>query len=162
MTAATSTRVVIGCVPDADLGSNGRAHWAVKARKAKALRQFVYYSTREDAPEQPMTGPVQLTISVGWPKGRKRHDDDNMVTLCKSLVDGMTDAGYWRNDRQVTIRRPIDQQPWSQWEKQGGWLYPHGVISVEVICDNSTNEMPTRCANSRGRGAPTRPGKEVR
>lgn len=132
MTAAVAHRVVLGCVPDPELSPNARVHWAVKARKTKQLREYVGYVTRESAPPEPLTGPVTLRISVGWPKGRKRHDDDNMVSLCKAVIDGMTDAGWWLNDSQVTIARPIEQQPWNRWEKQGGWLYPYGCMSIDV------------------------------
>ena len=132
MSTATIYRAVIGTVPDAELGSNGRLHWAVKARRVKALREFVYWQTRDHAPAQPFTGPVVVTVSVGWPKGRKRHDDDNMVSLLKAAIDGMTDAGWWLNDSQVTIKRPIEQQPWGRWEKHGGWLYPHGCMTIDV------------------------------
>jgi Holliday junction resolvase RusA-like endonuclease len=132
VTVATVYRTIVPCVPDAQIGSNGRLHWAVKARRVKSLREFVYWATKADAPDKPFTGPVVLTISVGWPVGRKRHDDDNMVSLLKTCVDGMTDAGWWVNDSQVSIKRPIKQEPWSKWRDVGGWLYPSGCLVIDV------------------------------
>ena len=132
MSAAIIQRVIIPCVPDADLGSNGRLHYMVRARKVRQLREYVYWQTRESAPSSPLTGRVVLTISVGWPRGRKRHDDDNMVSLCKTIIDGMTDAGWWVNDSQVSIKRPIEQQPWGRWQKEGGWRYPDGCMVVDI------------------------------
>jgi hypothetical protein len=69
---------------------------------------------------------------VGWPVGRKRHDDDNMVSLLKTVCDGMTDAGWWINDSQVSIKRPIKQEPWGKWRDIGGWLYPSGCLVIDV------------------------------
>ena len=132
MNVATVQRVIIPTVPDSELGSNGRLHWAVKARKVKQLREYVGYVARENAPPEPITGPVVLTISVGWPKGRKRHDDDNMVSLMKAVIDGLTDAGFWADDRLVTIARPIVQRTWGEWGDAAGWQYPGGVISLEI------------------------------
>lgn len=133
MTAAVRTvyRTTVGCVPDADLSSNSRAHHMVRYRKVKALREFTKYQTREDVPPEPFTGPVKVTVSIGWPKGRKRQDPTNVEFCLKSVIDGMTDAGWWVNDKQVTIER-IVQQTWSDWKEQGGWLHPHGVMTLEV------------------------------
>jgi Holliday junction resolvase RusA-like endonuclease len=132
VSAAVAYRVVLGCVPDAEIGPNGRLHPMARARKVRQLREFVGWSARESAPAEPMTGPVVLRIAVGWPKGRRRHDDDNLVGLMKAVVDGMTDAGWWRNDRQVTIARPIEQQRWTDWRENGGWLYPAGCMTIDI------------------------------
>lgn len=132
MSVGTIYRTTVSCVPDADLSLNARVHHMARARKARALREFVGWQTREDAPPEPFAVPVLVTVSVGWPKGRKRHDDDNMVGLLKSVIDGMTDAGWWTNDRLVTIRRPIEQQAWSRWERHGGWCHPAGVMVIDV------------------------------
>ena len=128
----TVYRTTISTVPDADLSSNSRAHYMVKARKVKALREFTYYQTRQDAPETPIAGPVMLTVAIGWPKGRKRQDPSNVAHCIKGAVDGMTDAGWWLDDKQVTIREPIQQQTWGEWQERGGWLHPNGVITIDV------------------------------
>jgi Holliday junction resolvase RusA-like endonuclease len=151
VTVATVYRTICPCVPDADLSPNARVHWRVRARKVKALREFVYWATKADAPIEPFTGPVVLTISVGWPVGRKRHDDDNMVSLCKTIVDGMTDAGWFVNDSQVSIERPIKQEPWGRWKEQGGWLYPSGVLVIDCYQgDNYEDENPRAAQTAVG------------
>ena len=133
MTVGTVRRVIVPCVPDSDIGPNGRLHWAVKARKVKQLREFVGWHARENAPDEPMTGAVVLRVSVGWPKGRKRHDDDNMVALLKAVQDGLTDAGWWKDDANVSIERPVDQQLWGEWSRHGGGLYDRGVMTIDVM-----------------------------
>jgi Holliday junction resolvase RusA-like endonuclease len=135
MSVTTVYRTIVPCVPDADLSPNARVHWGVRARKVANLRNFVGWAVKADAPDEPFAGPVVLTISVGWPVGRKRHDDDNMVSLLKTVVDGMTDAGWWVNDSQVSIKRPIKQEPWSKWKNIGGWLYPSGCLVIDVEVD---------------------------
>jgi hypothetical protein len=46
-------------------------------------------------------------------------------------VDGLTDAGYWEDDRLVEFGR-LSQQTWGQWQEQGGWLYGHGVMTIDI------------------------------
>jgi Holliday junction resolvase RusA-like endonuclease len=132
VSVATVYRTIVPCVPDSDLSPNARVHWRVRARKVASFREFVGWATKSDAPPEPFAGPVVLTVSVGWPVGRKRHDDDNMVALCKTMVDGITDAGWWVNDSQVSINRPIKQESWGKWKDIGGWLYPSGCLVIDV------------------------------
>jgi Holliday junction resolvase RusA-like endonuclease len=127
----TIRRTILPCVPDADLSPNARVHWRVRARKVRALREFVCWSSKADAPSVPLTGKVVLHVAIGWPKGRKRHDPTNVPTLLKAVVDGLTDAGWWEDDRLVEFGT-LSQQTWGQWEKQGGWLFPGGVMTVDI------------------------------
>jgi Holliday junction resolvase RusA-like endonuclease len=132
VSVATVYRTIVPCVPDADLSPNARVHWRVRARKVKALREFVYYATRGDAPVVPFSGPVVLSVAIGWPKGRKRHDPTNVPTLLKAVVDGLTDAGWWADDNLVEFGR-LSQQTWGQWQEQGGWLYgSSGVMTIDI------------------------------
>lgn len=130
----TVYRTTIGCVPESDLSANRsmRVHPMRRHRLTKALREFTYWQAREDAPPEPLTGPVMVTIGIGWPKGRKRQDPSNVGHCLKPVIDGLTDAGYWMDDKQVTIREPIQQQTWGEWQDRGGWLHPHGVMTIEV------------------------------
>ena len=129
---ATVYQVNIAGVPDADLSANARSHWAVKARKVKALREFAGWQARENAPPEPISGPVMVRVSIGWPKGRKRQDPTNVEHCLKAVIDGLTDAGFWADDRLVTIARPIVQRTWGEWGDAAGWQYPGGVISLEI------------------------------
>lgn len=61
MSVGTIYRTTVSCVPDADLSLNARVHHMARARKARALREFVGWQTREDAPPEPFAVPVLLT-----------------------------------------------------------------------------------------------------
>lgn len=132
MTSATVYRVIVDVVPDVDVSSNSRAHPMAKARKVKALRQLAYYRAREGGPRAPMSGPVQVRALINWPKGRKKQDPSNVEHCLKAYVDGITDAGWWSNDKQVHIQQPIEQVSWGQWSKQGGVIYGQGCVVFDV------------------------------
>jgi Holliday junction resolvase RusA-like endonuclease len=127
----TIRRTIVPCVPDADLSPNARVHWRVRARKVQALREYVRWTTKDDAPSTPLVGPVVVSISIGWPKGRKRHDPTNVPTLLKAVVDGLTDAGWWEDDKLVEFGR-LSQQTWGDWKEQGGWLFGSGVMTIDI------------------------------
>lgn len=122
-------RVILSCVPDADLSPNARLHPLAKARKVRQLREFAGWSAREYAPAAPLAGPLIVTVMVCWPKGRKRHDADNVFV--KPALDGLTDAHIWHDDRQVRELR-VRQQVWSEWGNEGGALYPQGCIVIDI------------------------------
>jgi len=48
---------------------------------------------------KPQTGPLAVSISV-YPPDQRKRDLDN---LCKSLLDAMTDAGFWEDDSQIDL-----------------------------------------------------------
>ena len=128
---ATIYRSVFACVPDQDLNANARVHYMVRARKVAQLREFIGWSAREYAPLEPFTVSVEVMVSIGWPKRRRRQDPSNVSHCLKAVIDGMTDAGWWEDDKLVTLL-PVRQQVWSEWRDVGGALYPHGVMTVDV------------------------------
>jgi Holliday junction resolvase RusA-like endonuclease len=81
-------------LPLADLhNSNDRSHWAVVARKRKALRAL---AKREASRELPVFfGPVALDVTFQFPT-KHRRDLDN-VDL-KPLIDGIVDANVLEDD----------------------------------------------------------------
>ncbi len=128
-----------GTVPEVELSANGRpGHWRVRWKKAKALRDFAYYASRDHAPATPFTGPVKIRATICWPNGRRRQDDTNVEHCLKSLVDGMTDAGYWVNDSQVEFIKPIYQVPWGTWRDRYDHDYPYGFVRFVVEGDAMT------------------------
>lgn len=94
--------VVIPGTPDACLSLNGRAHWRVKNKHAKAYRQTAKYAAMAARAEQgPIRGAVMVHYVFAWEKGRKRMDFDNLVGLAKPALDGLVDAGIMGDDRYV-------------------------------------------------------------
>jgi Holliday junction resolvase RusA-like endonuclease len=132
VSTATIYRTVIATVPHEDLSANARVHHMARARRVKELREFTYWQTRQDAPSAPIAGRMGVSVTIGWPKGRKRQDATNVGHCLKAIVDGMTDAGWWVNDKQVTIREPIEQQSWGEWNKRCGAMYPHGWVVLDI------------------------------
>lgn len=133
MTVAARTvyRTTVGCVPDADLSPNARTHHMVRARKIRQLRQFVGWSARVDAPARPIEGPVAMTVTIGWPKRRPGMDLDNATSCLKGPIDGIVDAGFLVDDKQI-VALTVRQQKWSEWKDSGGWLHPQGLMAFEI------------------------------
>lgn len=42
-----------------------------------------------------------LEIRVAWEKRRSIPDFDNCIVMMKGVIDGVTEAGFMENDRQV-------------------------------------------------------------
>ena len=127
MTAAAVWRTVIDCVPDPDLSPNARVHHQVRARKARQMRQYVGWAARQDSPREPIAGPVVLTVTIGWPKRRPGMDIDNATSCLKSSIDGLVDAGFIRDDKQIVELR-VRQRKWSEWKDVGGWKHGAGCM----------------------------------
>jgi len=127
----TVYRAVIGTVPEPELSPNARTHRMVRARKQRELREFTHWSVRETAPESPLTGRVTVTVTIGWPKRRPGMDIDNATACLKGAIDGVVDAGYLVDDKQIAELR-VRQRPWKEWGELGGWQYPHGCMVFDI------------------------------
>lgn len=78
--------------------SNHRTHWAVKAGKARAMREAARAAC---ADLEPITGPVALTVTFGFPDRRPRDLDNYSI---KAAIDGAVDAGILTDDRSTVLR----------------------------------------------------------
>lgn len=126
----TIYRTTIGCVPDPELSPNARVHRMVRSRKARQMRQYVGWCARQDAPREAIGGPVVLTVTIGWPKRRPGMDIDNATACLKSSIDGLVDAGFIRDDKQIAELR-VRQRKWSEWGDECGWLHPAGCMTFD-------------------------------
>lgn len=87
-------------------GSNGRDHWAAKAKLTKADRLLARITGGTVSPAMPLRF-VALTIAYRV-KGKQGPDVDNAISRCKAYLDGLTDAGWWVDDRVlVEIRAAV-------------------------------------------------------
>lgn len=86
-------------------GSNSRAHWCVRQRAAKGDRFLAAVEARLHGLVGLISNPI---VTVEWyAKTRRLLDCDNALSRCKSYIDGLTDAGWWEDDkdiREMTIR----------------------------------------------------------
>jgi len=48
-----------------------------------------------------LSGPVVLEVVIAYERGRKIPDWDNAVAMLKAAIDGVTLAGFMKNDKQV-------------------------------------------------------------
>jgi Holliday junction resolvase RusA-like endonuclease len=96
--------VTIPMVPPAALTPNRayrRGGWQPRRAAAAMLRHATWACAVNLRPEEPMVGQMMVSAVIRWPKGRRRLDYDAAVAVLKPVLDGLTDAGWWRDDRQV-------------------------------------------------------------
>ena len=80
-------------------GSNARSHWSVRSRTAKSDRYVAFGTARSLVPRKPLSNPH---VVIDWHCPTKRLIDcDNALSRCKSYLDGLTDAGWWADDRAI-------------------------------------------------------------
>lgn len=93
---------------------------AVKQAKALLMSALM-----EHRPPEPMTGPLALTVTWLYPKGRNhkagewrstKPDTDNIEKLLK---DCMTKCGFWKDDAQV-VRETV------------GKLWAEDPVGIEI------------------------------
>jgi hypothetical protein len=80
-------------------GSNSRSHWVVRSRTAKSDRYVAFGIAGGRVLRKPLSA---AHVVIDWHCPTKRLIDcDNALSRCKSYLDGLTDAGWWADDRAV-------------------------------------------------------------
>ena len=97
--------IVVPGSPSPELAPNRRAHGFAKAAATRQHRQDACYAAYAVAPHAidvpGFLGPVAVSVLIRWGKGHRRHDLDSCAVCAKPYLDGLTDAGIWRDDRQI-------------------------------------------------------------
>lgn len=83
------------------ISANDRAHWAVKARATRHLRELAAVTARQVEP----VGVVHVAAFIGYLRNGKA-DPSNAAPTIKALLDGMTDAGVWPDDDSTHVIGP--------------------------------------------------------
>lgn len=100
-----SITITIPCAPPSTLLPNQKRkkHWGTIAKATRELRECAKYAAREQMPNDwtPYTGPVVLTLYVGYGRRRRIPDLDASAHACKGIIDGLTDAGVMVDDEIV-------------------------------------------------------------
>ena len=80
--------------PPRSLSPNARIHWARKAKDAKQCRLTAFAQTKlAGVGKGDFDLPASLKVTcVFAPPDHRRRDLDNMLSACKSLLDGVSDA----------------------------------------------------------------------
>ena len=102
-------------LPPQELRPNWRGHWAAKARKTKEYRSRAKWAAIRELGELGDPGDLVNHLPVDQASVRitmlnktaRKMDQDNLIASCKAAMDGLTDAGVWSDDRDVTILSPI-------------------------------------------------------
>ncbi len=123
--------VIVPLAPPRECSPNYHGHWRAKAKAVKALRTAAYWYGYQARPSKPFTGPVVLRARIGWPKGRRYQDTSNAAASLKGLLDGLQDAAWFLDDRDVTVL-VVEQLTWGQFGKATQGLYPAGYVDCTV------------------------------
>lgn len=83
--------------PDAALSPNGRVHYMTRHRAVSKYRELArYLGDGQKRLKKPVCAVLPLVAT------RRRRDLDNVLASLKSALDGLTDAGWWSDDHDIT------------------------------------------------------------
>ena len=122
-------RLILSGVPDRKLSPNNRRrmHWASEARLTSQVRDEFGWLLRDHYQGEITASPVQLTVSVIWPRGTRLGDVDALAAMCKPVLDALQGVVYV-DDKQVTSVRYSQAR-----DDTGTWPDGCTVIDVEVV-----------------------------
>lgn len=86
--------------------------------KLKTAKKELTLLLSEHRPKEPLTGPLSLSVTWFFPKGKSHRHGEWRVTrpdtdnLEKMLKDCMTHCGFWKDDAQV-VREHVEKR-WSE------------------------------------------------
>src|SRR5690606_23075017 len=107
-----------------------RVHWAVLARKRRAMREAM---GRVAADAKPVPGKVRLLVGCAFPD--KRHRDLDNLEI-KGAIDGLVDAGVIEDDRSTVLTAV------TRWrmEHKSEWKYVELRFEIEGVgsCSRTT------------------------
>ena len=95
-------------IPAAEwMTSNERLHWAVKAKRTKAIRSRTAWLARSQQLRVPT--PTVVAVQVHYPRNGTAAPS-NASPVVKAALDGITDSGAWPDDNsdhvvEVSYRR---------------------------------------------------------
>lgn len=101
--ARQALRIVIDLPwPHKDLSPNASVNRFVRAGHVKKHRRWALWVARPHGPVSALELAVTLIFS---PPGNYHYDDDNLISRCKSYLDGIAD-GLGVNDNIFRIQAP--------------------------------------------------------
>lgn len=94
--------------PAKELSPNARVHWSKKHKASKRLRTESYIITNASNMKIDWEGDIHLWIDF-YPPDKRHRDQDNMISACKSMLDGMADA-LGVNDKRFRLHPFVKDQ----------------------------------------------------
>ena len=92
-----SLEIIIEHLPFRELSPNSREHWAVKARAVRAQREEAGWLAKLQWGNQKPMKHARISYQFIVMDNRRR-DTLNLENACKSMVDGIVDAGVLTDD----------------------------------------------------------------
>ena len=98
--------------PGKRLTMNERIHWAERSRRTADWRHAALLAGRalrlKNRIPRHWFPPCAIRVTFGVPD-RRRRDPHNTAPTVKAIVDGLVDAGFWRDDTpdQVVLLDPV-------------------------------------------------------
>lgn len=77
------------------LNANISYHYHQKGQRAKKLRELAFNQLNENKDYKFSCFDIAISI---YPPTKRRFDPPNLYPTVKHLIDGMTDANYWKDD----------------------------------------------------------------
>jgi len=94
-------------IPPLALRPNGRPHWRVKAKATQLFRRLAYLKSNQAIGFRLPPRWERATVQCDFYFKTVRHlDPDNAIASMKAAFDGMADAGFVGNDRNLWPTRP--------------------------------------------------------
>lgn len=122
-------RLVLGMALDPLLSPNARVHWAKRHKHGSSARETAGWLAREQRPARPFGGSLAVSVTICWANKRgKLPDADNALSMCKPVIDGLSDAGIWQDDRQIaqlTVRQ-------ERLDAIGRANHPAGCLVIDI------------------------------
>ena len=131
----TEPLTIVAPLPPYALHPNVRRGGATKIRAKKKHRSAVADEAAVVALEVLGQRPRWLRASVGLnfvferPRrgGLQAHDPDNLIAWAKTTIDGLTDAGVFKDDREL-----IYLPPRQAWLPKGVTLPQHAQLEIVI------------------------------
>ncbi len=95
-------------LPPKELKPNARPHHMAKANRVREYRseaRDAAMAAAYDVDLMRQLPAASVRIMAYWPTVRTM-DPDNLIATMKSAIDGITDAGIWLDDRDLTYLPP--------------------------------------------------------
>lgn len=90
-------------IPDRSLSPNARPHYHAKGRATKKARTRAKVEVMAMLPGGYRPRAANAKVQITWfAKTRRFPDPDNALSNCKAYFDGLTDAGLFCDDKNIT------------------------------------------------------------
>lgn len=131
-------RVILPFVPPIACSPNHNGPWRTKSAAIKQLRSqtkllLIHRINMGELPLKSIPAtPVLIVANINWPSGRRNMDHSNAAASLKGMVDGMTDAGFWPDDKDIHVV-VSSQRMWGKLDPATRTFYPDGCIVLDLL-----------------------------